>query len=322
MQRAVADAEKDNQTAPARPPDSGSRTRAVGLMCVAILLFSMLDTTAKYLITSVALPFPELVWFRFVSQLVLMMLVLGLVSLPRLARPRKPGHQLIRSLLLMGSTLFNFLVLRYLRLDQTVTISFMMPLLVALLGGPLLGEWVGWRRMLAIGVGFAGVLVVVRPGFGDVHPAVALSLLGTVCYALYNLSTRYLAAHDEADVTLFWGLLAAVVVLTPFVALDWTWPPGALAWALLIAMGALGGFGHYLLILAHRQAPASILAPFTYLGLLSVTGTGYLVFGDLPDRWTIAGSAIIIASGLYLLHRERVRRAEARDAKAKVRSGG
>lgn len=286
--------------------ESAQRTRAIGLMCVAIGIFSLLDTTSKYLIGVAKVPLFEIVWLRFASQLAAMIVVMGLVSVPRLLRTKKPGIQLLRSCFLMGSTLFNFMALRYLRLDQTVTISFMMPLLVALLAGPVLGEWVGWRRMLAIMTGFLGILVVVRPGFGDVHFAVGFSLLCTLCYSLYNLATRYLAAYDASDVTLFWGLIAAMVVMAPLAYGQWIWPESWLVWGLVGLMGVAGGLGHYLLIVAHRHAPASVLAPFSYMGIVSMIGAGYLVFGDLPDRWTLTGGAIIIGSGLYLFYRERV----------------
>lgn len=294
-----------------------ARVRGIVLMCTAVLIFSVLDTTAKYVITTSQLPLPQIVWLRFTSQAVIMLALMGLLSLPRLMRSSKSHIQLLRSLLFLGSTVMNFIALQYLRLDQTVTISFMMPLLVALLGGPLLGEWIGWRRMLAIGVGFIGILVVVRPGVSDVHPAVLLSLAGTCCYALYNIATRYLASWDAPEVTLFWGLIVAVLATTPQAFANWVWPADGLVWMLIAFMGLAGGFGHYLLIIAHRHAPAGILAPFSYLGLLSITGLGYAVFGQLPDVWTLAGGVIIIGSGLYLLHRERVRRLEKSAAHAR-----
>jgi drug/metabolite transporter (DMT)-like permease len=275
-------------------------------MCLAIALFSCLDATAKYMASTLHLPVAQVTWLRFVSQFVLMLVAVGLVALPRLLLTRKLVHQSVRSLLMLGSTVLNFLALRHLRLDQTQTIYFLTPLVVALLAGPYLGEWVGWRRMLAILVGFAGILVVVRPGYVAFHPAMALAFGSMLCYVVFLLLTRYLAAYDPPQVTLFYSMLAGALLLAPWAIADWVWPANALTWALLFSMGLWGGIGHYLVILAYRQAPASTLAPFIYLGLITHTAAGYLVFGQFPDTWTLAGAAIVIASGIYLVHRERV----------------
>ena len=123
---------------------------------------------------------------------------------------------------------------------------------------------------------------------------------------MFLLLTRYLAEYDAPQVTLFYSMLAGALLLTPFAIADWVWPPDALTWLLLFSMGFWGGVGHYLVILAYRQAPASTLAPFIYLGLITHTVAGFAVFGQLPDTWTLAGAAIVIASGIYLVHRERV----------------
>jgi drug/metabolite transporter (DMT)-like permease len=235
-----------------------------------------------------------------------MVTALGLISLPALTRTRKPVAQLARSLLLLGSTAFNFLALRHLRLDQTTTIGFLTPLTVALLAGPFLGEWIGWRRTVAILVGFAGILVAIRPGAAPVHPAVLLSLCGMLCYAVFSLVTRYLAPFDRAEVTLFYSLLAGSVVMAPFALLEWVWPSSPFIWVLLLSMGFYGGIGHYLFIVAHRYAPASTIAPFLYVTLVTHSTAGFLVFRQVPDGWTLAGASIVILSGLYLFQRERV----------------
>ncbi|MGE5513084.1 MAG: DMT family transporter [Bacteroidota bacterium] len=290
--------------------EPGSSLRGIGLMCLAIALFSCLDATAKYMASTLQLPVTQVTWLRFVSQFVLMAMAVGLVTLPRLLLTRKLVHQSVRSLLMLGSTVLNFLALRHLRLDQTQTIYFLTPLVVALLAGPYLGEWVGWRCMLAILVGFAGILVVVRPGYVAFHPAMALAFGSMLCYVVFLLLTRYLAEYDPPQVTLFYSMLAGALLLAPWAIADWMWPADALTWALLFSMGLWGGIGHYLVILAYRQAPASTLAPFIYLGLITHTAAGYLVFGQFPDTWTLAGAAIVIASGIYLVHRERVVAAE------------
>jgi drug/metabolite transporter (DMT)-like permease len=221
-----------------------------------------------------------------------------------MASTERLPQQLARSLMMLAATAFNMVALRYLRLDQTTTILFLSPLTVALLAGPLLGEWVGWRRMLAIMVGFTGILLAIRPGFAEFHPAFILSLGCMLSYSTLILLTRYLAAHDSSETTLFYSMIVGSVVTAPWALMDWVWPEGLVVWIVLMSMGTFAAVGHYLFIVAHRIAPTSTLAPFLYVQLISVTAFGYLVFGDFPDKWTIAGSAIIVASGIYLVHRE------------------
>lgn len=283
-----------------------STLKGIGLMCLALACFSVLDATAKYISTVAAVPVTQVTWLRFLSQFLLIVAIFGVVSVPRLLRSAKVGHQVARSFLMLGSTIFNFLALRHLRLDQTQTINFLAPLTVALLAGPFLGEWVGWRRFLAIIVGFGGILVVIRPGQAPLEPALILSLGGMVCYALFMLSTRYLSRFDPPEVTIFYSMLAGTYFMAPFAIVDWVWPGDVRTWLLLISLGVSGGLGHYIFIHAYRHAPASTLAPFIYIGLVTHTALGYLVFGQLPDAWTLAGAGIVIASGVYLVHRERV----------------
>jgi drug/metabolite transporter (DMT)-like permease len=213
--------------------------------------------------------------------------------------------QILRSALMVVTTGFNFIALRYLQLDQTITIFFLTPLLVAALAGPLLGEWVGWHRILAIIAGFIGVLLVMHPGIGTVHWAMLLALIATLGYAFYNIATRYLAAFDPPAVTQTYTPLAGVLIVAPFALAGWHWPEDAFQWLLLASLGFWGGLGHWLLILAHRSAPAPILAPYIYLGLIWMSAAGFLVFGDVPTWWTLSGAVVVILSGLYLLARER-----------------
>jgi drug/metabolite transporter (DMT)-like permease len=180
-------------------------------------------------------------------------------------------------------------------------------LLVALLAGPTLGEWVGWRRLTAILVGFAGILIAIRPGLAAFHPAVLFSLGSMLSYACFILLTRYLTGSDRPETTLFYSLIAGTIFVAPVAVMEWVWPADAFAWMLLVSLGLWGGAGHDIFILAHRSAPASSIAPFLYFQLVSVTALGFLVFGDLPDLWTLVGAVIIIASGIYLLRRGQLR---------------
>ena len=289
-------------------PDHASHERAsrltgIALMCGAVACFAMLDTTAKYL--NLYMSTLQVVWARYTGAFLLPFIVSNPWTRPGLTRTTRPVLQIGRSMLLLGSTLCNFLALRYLQLDEAIALVFSTPFFVAALSGPLLGERVRWRRWTAIAVGFAGVLVVTRPGAGTFHPAALLSLSAAVFYALYSIATRVLARTDPNDTTLFYSNIVGALVLLPVVPFVWTTPSDPLVIALMVAAGAIGSSGHYLLIAAHRLAPAAVLSPFIYTEIVLVIALGFLVFGDLPSRWTLTGAAIVVASGLYILYRER-----------------
>jgi drug/metabolite transporter (DMT)-like permease len=290
-------------TEPSAEP-RGRRLAAIALMCAAVLCFACLDATAKWANRHVD---PVLTTFaRYGFSVLLVSVVLNPWTQPRLLHSNRPALQAIRSGLLLSCTLLNFFAMQHLQLTETISIQFAMPLCVALLAGPLLGEWPGPHRLLAVVVGFAGVLIITRPGL-SMHPAALLSLLNALLYALYAIITRMLAAHDRAGTTIFYSGVAGVLLLAPAVPFVWSTPPTALVWAALLATGFFGGLGHGLLTLAHARAPASALSPFVYTQIIWMAALGYLVFGDVPDRWTAVGAAIVIGSGLYLLLRDRAR---------------
>ena len=282
------------------------RLTGIALMCGAVALFAVLDATAKHL--SAQMPTSQIVAVRYVSAFLLAFALVNPIRHPQLAVTRRPLFQIIRSVLMLATTAFNFIALRYLQLDQTLSIMFSAPFLVALLAGPFLGERLDWRRWVAIGVGFGGVLLVTRPGTGGIHPAALLMFAGALCYAVYGIMTRALARTDSNETTLFYTNLVGVVCMLPVLPFVWTPPQDALSWMLMLVLGFFGGLGHYLLILAHRLAPASVLSPFIYSQMIWMIALGYLVFGDVPNQWTLAGAAVVIGSGLYLIHRERRRR--------------
>ncbi len=292
------------------PPgnDPSSILRAFVLMVSAVSLFSCLDTTAKVLVDSYDLPVSQVTWLRFVVQflgLLIFVPLSGALTTRQLFTTQRFGLQMVRSVLMAATTLFNFLAVQYLRLDQTITIMFLAPLVVALLAGPVLGEWVGWRRLVAILVGFAGVLIAVHPGVAPVHPAVGYSFAAMTALALFMLVTRIVAAYDPPLVTLFYSMFAGVVLAAPFAIYDWQWPQNAWLWLALLSLGLLGGLGHYLFILAYRIAPASTISPFVYLQIPTMALLGYLVFDDRPDIYTFVGSIIVVGSGIYIVQRER-----------------
>ncbi|MBX9841116.1 MAG: DMT family transporter [Xanthobacteraceae bacterium] len=279
------------------------RLIGIGLMCGAVADFAVLDAMAKYLGTH--MDTLQVVAVRYASAFLLTFLISNPILRPGLLRTGKPLLQVGRSALLLGSTVFNFMAFRYLQLDEALAILFSTPFMVAILAGPMLGEWVGLRRWLAIGVGFVGVLVVVRPGMGGLLWAALLSFGSAVCYAFYSIATRMLARTDSSETTLFYSNMLGAAIMLPILPFVWSPPRSLLDGILMVALGAFGAFGHFLLISAHRHAPASVLSPFMYTQLLWATTAGYLVFGDVPSRWTLAGAAIVVGSGLYLLHRER-----------------
>lgn len=227
---------------------------------------------------------------------------------------------------LVGSTVFNFLALKTLQLAETVSIFFVAPMVITALAGPMLGEWAGWRRWLAIAGGFVGVLVITRPGLGTFELGHAYALAAMLSYCFYVIMTRSMGATETAESLIFYSAVAAALLMLPAVPLAGSIPEEPMQWIVLLSMGFAGAFGHWLLIKAYQQATTSALAPYPYLQMVWMVGLGYLVFGQLPDRWILLGAAIIVASGLYIVHRERQLRlasrslpnAEARDLAKKL----
>jgi drug/metabolite transporter (DMT)-like permease len=271
-------------------------------MCGAVALFAVLDTTAKYLNTQ--MDSLEVVWARYTSAFVLTLFVSNPFTQPGLLISKRPLMQFTRGALLVASTALNFLALRWLQLDEALSIIFTFPFIVAIASGPMLGEWIGWRRWTAIGVGFTGVLLIVRPGFQGMHPAAALSLAGTICYALYAVMTRIVSRVDSNQTSLFYNNAVGAALMLPIIPFVWVAPATWLIALMLLGTGVLGSLGHYFLIAGHRLAPASVLAPFIYTQLIWVVILGYVVFNHVPMPWTMAGAALVVGSGLYMLWRE------------------
>ncbi|TYC60618.1 DMT family transporter [Rhodobacterales bacterium] len=277
----------------------------IGLIAIACLSFSVLDATAKYL--SASLPTLQIVWMRFVSHVIVTFILFQVWKKPSLLKTGRPVLQIVRALCLVGTTFCNFIALRYLQLAETMSIMFASPFVITALAGPLLGEWAGLRRWIAIIVGFSGVLVVTQPGMGGMHWAAIFSVCSMCFYAFYAILTRQLTATDGSATMLIISGIVGAVAMAPAGIAVWETPPDALSWALMLLTGCLGGGGHYLFIMAHRIAPAPVLAPFIYSQIVWMIILGYLVFADVPSLSTIAGASIVVASGLYILYRERVK---------------
>jgi drug/metabolite transporter (DMT)-like permease len=280
-----------------------NRLTGIGLISLTYVLFALLDGSAKWLVQSV--PVLVVVWLRFLTHTLIASALLFPMRGLALVRTQHLRWHLVRGLMFVAMTGINFWALQYLQRTVTASIFFMVPILVALLSAPLLGEKLDARRWAAIIAGFLGVLVVVRPGSEAFHPAMLLSLVNAVLYAFFNMMTRKLAAYDPPETIQFLPAVVATLVLAPFALAAWESPAGWFEWFVLCMMGIFGGSGHYLLAMAHRYAPASTLAPFLYQQILYMALFGYLVFGNLPDNETWIGAAIVVASGLYLFARER-----------------
>jgi len=281
------------------------RQRLIGiaLMCAAVALFAVLDTMAKYLNTQ--MDSLQIAWARYTSAFVLTLIVSNPLTHRDLLRSASPKLQIVRSLLLVASTVLNFLALRWLQLDEVLSIIFTFPFIVAIASGPMLGEWLGWRRWCAICFGFGGVLLITRPGFGGMHPAALLSLAATICYGLYAVITRIVSRVDSNQTSLFYANCIGALVMLPVIPFVWQAPANWVIALMLLGTGVLGSLGHFFLISGHRLAPAAVLSPFVYTQLLWVVILGYLVFDHVPNHWTMAGAAMVVGSGLYLLYRER-----------------
>ncbi len=273
------------------------------LMAGSMAVFTLLDAIGKQVMLH--LPMFVAVFFRYFVAFLLSVAIVLRAGGPALFTTRHPLLQVMRGLLLLASTWLNFVAISKLQLAQTAAIAFTIPLWVCALSVPLLGEKVGLWRWSAVIAGFLGVLVIMRPGTMSFHWAMLFSLGATFCGALYNIVTRKVGGHDRAETSLFYvGLAGGLGAAVP---LGWHWQtPEGLEWFLLIVMGLCGGIGHYMLIQAHRLAPAALLAPFVYTQIIWMIIAGFLVFGDLPDAWTLVGAAIVIAAGLVVFTRERI----------------
>jgi drug/metabolite transporter (DMT)-like permease len=280
-----------------------NRLVAVGLVSSAYVLFTLLDGSAKWLVGS--MPVIMVVWLRFVMHA----LIAGAVLFPlrgvALIQSRYLRWHALRAVMFVTMTGINFWALQYLQLTVTSSIFFTVPIIIAVISALFFGERLGWGRWVAILAGFCGVLVIVRPGSTQFHPAMLGALVNALIYSMFMLMTRRLAAYETAEKIQYLPAVGAAVLLTPFAIASWEWPDTGLEWTVVCLLGVFGAAGHYLLALAHHYAPASVIAPFVYLQVVTMALFGYLVFGDVPAPAVWLGAAIVVASGLYLFYRER-----------------
>ena len=280
-----------------------NRLVGIGIVSFTYLLFSLLDGSAKWLVGT--MPVIMVVWLRFALHALIASALLFPLRGASLLKTRYWRWHILRAVMFIVMTAMNFWALQYLQLTVTSSIFFTVPIIIALISATFLGERLDAGRWIAIVVGFAGVLVIVRPGSAEFHPAMLVSVGNAVLYAIFMLMTRRLAAYDSPETIQYIPAVGAAVLLAPFAIAAWEWPDTWLEWAVACLLGVLGGLGHYLLALAHRYASSAVIAPFVYQQVLYMALFGYVVFGDVPAPAVWAGAAVVVGSGLYLFHRER-----------------
>ena len=281
--------------------------KGIALILASTVFLGASDVTAKYL--SATLPSIEIAWIRF--------LVFALIMAPSMLpgsplyalRTKNLGLQLMRGTALLGSSLFFISGLRFLPIAEASATGFVAPLFVTALSIVFLGESVGLRRWIATAVGLIGVLIILRPGSGAFHPAAVFPLVSAFAWACTLIMTRMMSGMERAVTTMTYSSIAGVCILSALVPSVWVTP----SWHDIlfgIFIGVASTAGQWIVVLAFRYADASVLAPFSYSQLLWVSMLGFLIFGEVPDIWTVTGAAFIVASGLYTAHRERLRRSQ------------
>lgn len=279
---------------------------ALGLaaMAGAVVFFTLIDTSAKWLVLAGHAAI-QVVFIRYAGHF----LVSLCIFLPRdgfdSLRSKAPAKQAMRSLFLLCGTALNFTALKYLPLTVTTTIMFSGPIVVTLLAIPILGERVGIHRIVAVCVGFLGVIVVMQPWGAAFHPAMFLNIAAVCVASMYFVMTRLLAGIESNATSQLWSSGLSTLCLIPFAWSTWMWPSAPVDWVFFILIGLFGASGHILATAAHRMADASILAPVIYIQIFLATFAGLVVFKTMPTIWTLGGGLIIIAAGIYIWHRER-----------------
>jgi drug/metabolite transporter (DMT)-like permease len=281
--------------------------KGIALILASTVFLGASDVTAKYL--SATLPSIEIAWIRFVV-FALIMTPAMLPGSPLFAlQTERRGLHLLRGAALVGSSLFFISGLRFLPIAEASATGFVSPLFVTALSIVFLGEKVGLRRWVATAVGLLGVLIILRPGSSAFHPAAFFPIVSALAWGCTLIMTRMMSGTERAITTMTYSSIAGVCILTAMVPFVWVAPTWQdIAFGVLIGVASTAG--QWIVVLAFRYADASVLAPFQYTQLLWVSILGFLVFGEVPDIWTISGAAFIVASGLYTAHRERVRRSQ------------
>lgn len=280
--------------------------RGIVLILLANFGFAGMDAVSKTLTMEYSVA--QILWVRFAFFAAFATVLAwrrggGVI---RQFKTTRPVFQIARALLLVAEIGCFILAFRYMQLADTHSIGAVFPLVITALSALWLGETVGVRRWTAVAVGFVGMLVILRPGLSVFDPIALLPFAGAVMFGVYQVMTKVISRTDSMETILLYTGWIGVAAMSFFGPFYWEWPD-ARGWGLLLLAGLLGSIGHATVIKALEIAPASVLQPFNYTLLVWATGIGFVVFGDLPDIWTVVGAAIIVSSGLYVWWRERVR---------------
>jgi drug/metabolite transporter (DMT)-like permease len=282
-------------------------------MLSTYVFFTFLDTSSKYLVLA-GVSALIVAWARFTVHVVLVGVFLrGWRKPSRFRANNLPAH-ILRGAFLFGSTMCNVMALKTLQLAETTSIYFFGPMVITALAGPLLGEWAGWRRWLAILSGFVGVLVITRPGVGVFGVGHLFALGSMLSNSFYVIMTRRMSASESSESLILFSALAPAVLLLPMLPFSHGLPQDGWHWFILVMLGVFGAGGHWMLVQAYRLATTTALAPYPYSQMVWMILSGWIIFHQFPDRWTLVGAAIIVASGLYIVHREHTLRVRNRAA--------
>lgn len=278
--------------------------RAVLLFNLGLVLFACMDTTNKYLTASFDVPL--IAAARYIGHVLLMLAFVAPTQGRDMVRTQRTGLVWLRGMCLVGTSLLVGWSLQRMPLAETSAITFLSPIIVVIAAGPLLGEHIGWRGWVAALLGFLGVLLIVRPSGGLEPTGIVCALGAVVLNTVYQLLSRLLTVSERTIAMLFYTALAGAITFGAM--LPWFWAdrvPTPLQALLLASMGVYGGLGHYLFTAAFRDAPASLLAPMSYLQLVWAVLLGWLVFNQIPDAIGLLGIGIIGASGVIVALRSR-----------------
>jgi drug/metabolite transporter (DMT)-like permease len=279
--------------------------RGIALLMSAVFMFSAMDTLAKYMLKSY--PMSALMWARYMIHVVVMLAWLGPRMKAKLFHTSHPWLQILRGVLLVGSTTFFYFALRYLPLAEAAAITFVGPVLTTLLSGPMLGDKVNRRQWFAVTLGFTGVLIIMRPGGGVLSLPAVFPLATAILFSVYQIVTRKIAGREHPYTSLFYTALVGGAITSLAVPFNWITPTLSQA-GFVVCIGFLGGFGHLLLIRSMEHTSPSTLAPFVYSQLIWSTLLAYLVFGDFPEPMTLFGMLVVVGAGMLAVNWKQMRR--------------
>lgn len=291
------------QSGPVRPQGRPQNT-ALGILLtmLAMLCFAVMDATSKWLVADY--PVGQMMFIRCTLVLVFTFFFVRGIGLRRVFVTRRPGLQIARSLIWVIESAMFVLAFKYLPLADTHALASSSPLIVIVMAIFFLGERASPARWLAVAAAFAGVLLILRPGFRTFDWPLLLPVVGAVMWAGYQVMTRLAQREDSPQTSMIWSSLVAFLAAALVGWIDWTWPTQT-AWALLIFIAVLGAVAHYALIKAFDVAEAGVVQPYSYTLLVFVSILGVVLFGDVPDMFTIIGAAVVVASGLFAWYHDR-----------------